>query len=110
MSNINCKASYCGFNQNLSCTKKNVKVEGVFSRSKLGTFCQSFKNPTSTKQFQEEFAYEVINDELDNPKVNCSANYCKFNENAMCKAKTITIGSDGAKYRSETECDSFTLK
>lgn len=111
MSQINCNASHCCFNQELKCAKKNVKVEGLFSRSKLGTFCQSFKNPLNAKIIQEEFANEIIDtDKQEAPKVSCTANYCAYNENSLCKARAITIGNVKAKYRSETECDSFTLK
>lgn len=108
---IRCMATNCGFNQDKSCQKKNVKVEGVFSRSKLGTFCQSFKNPLHTINFETEYANEInpIKD-LNKPYLMCNANYCKYNENLSCKAEVVNISKENAKYRSETECETFTLK
>ena len=76
----------CGYNENCKCAKKHINVEGLFAKSKIGTFCQSFKNTV---------------------KVMCSANYCVHNENNECVAKEITVGNENASYRSETECDSF---
>lgn len=109
MSEIKCLASNCGFNQNSHCHKKHIKVEGLFSRSKLGTFCQSFRNPVDENMFKEEMAEEIFDDE-NGVRIGCSANYCIYNKDNYCKAKQINIGSKNAKYRSETQCDSFELK
>lgn len=109
MSEIKCLATNCGFNENCHCHKKHIKVEGLFSRSKLGTFCQSFRNPIDENMFKEEMAEEMFNDEAG-VKIGCSANYCIYNKDNYCKAKKISIGSKNAKYRSETQCDSFELK
>ena len=110
MSNIKCSAHHCGFNKNNECQKKHIKVEGLFSRSKLGTFCQSFRNPVDTSLFEEEMATEMLNDNNDKIKIGCSANYCIYNKDNYCYAKSIKIGQENAKYRSETQCDTFELK
>ena len=109
MSQIKCNAQNCGYNENNMCHKKNIKVEGLFSRSKLGTFCQSFRNPIDEALFKEEMADEM-NDEEHKTKIGCSANYCIYNKDNYCKAEKITVGQKNAKYRSETQCDSFELK
>ncbi len=109
MAKIHCNASNCGFNQDNTCHKKSVKVEGLFSRSKLGTFCQSFRNPIDDSLFKEEMADEII--PQDNiVRIGCSATYCIYNKDNYCKASHIEIGGKSAKYRSETQCDSFDLK
>lgn len=110
MAEINCKALNCGFNKCSLCSKKNVKIEGLFSRSKLGTFCQSFRNPIDNQEFKEEMALDMLEDMALEPKIGCSANYCLYNKDNSCMAKTITIGANDAKYRSETQCDSFKLR
>ncbi len=109
MSEIKCAATNCGFNENFHCHKKHIKVEGLFSRSKLGTFCQSFRNPVDENMFKEEMADEIFEDE-QGVVIGCSANYCIYNKDNYCKAKKINVGSKNAKYRSETQCDSFELK
>lgn len=106
MTNINCNAKVCGYNENSKCMKKHIDVEGLFAKSKIGTFCQSFKNPHNSDLLMSEMASEMM-EESAAVKVNCTANYCVHNQNNLCQAKTITIGNENANYRSETECDSF---
>lgn len=106
MTNVNCNVKMCGYNENCQCAKRNINVEGLFAKSKIGTFCQSFKNPHNSDTLVSEMAKEM-SAEPSPVKVLCSANYCMYNENNTCAAKTITIGNENASYRSETECDSF---
>lgn len=113
MTNIKCSAVNCGFNKGKYCNKHNVKVEGLFSRSKLGTFCQSFTKPIDVKDFNAEMANEMYTGyDLDENLINvsCSANYCIYNEENKCTAPNIKVGFSNAKYRSETQCDSFKLR
>lgn len=113
MSEIKCSAQACGYNKNRICNKKRIKVEGLFSRSKLGTFCQSFKNTMTEHVTKEEIAQDMFDSIIDEPIdviISCSANYCVHNKNAKCYATDIKVTGSNAKYRSETECDSFLLK
>lgn len=106
MTNVNCNAKMCGYNENCKCCKRHIDVEGLFAKSKIGTFCQSFKNPHNSDNLMSEMAREM-NHSDSKIKVICSANYCMYNENNECVAKDITIGNEFANYRSETECNSF---
>lgn len=106
MTKVSCNATTCGYNEDKACCKKRIDVEGLFAKSKIGTFCQSFKNPHSSDILMSEMAREML-EEPEAIKVECSANYCTFNENNLCQAKSITVGNENAKYRSETQCDSF---
>lgn len=106
MTNVDCNAKLCGYNENCKCAKKHIDIEGLFAKSKIGTFCQSFKNPHNSDNLMTEMAKEM-NAEPSSVKVLCSANYCVYNANNECTAKHITIGNENASYRSETECDSF---
>lgn len=112
MSKIKCNASNCGYNENLSCQKRKVMVEGNFAKSKIGTFCESFLNPNRNSKVYTEMAKDMF-DETNSQKINkinCSANYCKYNDAGLCVASEIHVGNPSAKYRSETECSSFELK
>ena len=44
MTNINCKAEKCCYNSCEKCLKGQIDVEGLYAKSKVGTFCQSYKN------------------------------------------------------------------
>lgn len=106
MTKVTCNARACGYNEDCSCCKKHIDVEGLFAKSKIGTFCQSFKNPHSSDILMSEMAKEMCATPTE-IKVECSANYCVYNENNRCVAETISIGNQKAQYRSETQCDSF---
>lgn len=106
---VQCNARTCGYNENSRCNKKNIDVEGLFAKSKIGTFCQSFKNPHDSLNLMKEIAQDM--NTIDTAiHVSCSANYCMFNKDNYCVKKEITVGNEDAKYRSETQCDSFKLK
>lgn len=106
MTKVSCNATSCGYNEGKKCLKKHIDVEGLFAKSKIGTFCQSFKNPHNSEVLMQEIAKEMCSD-AESIKVECTANYCAYNENNLCIAKNILIGNENAKYRSETQCDSF---
>ena len=110
MTDISCKAGLCGYNQNEKCMKKHINVEGLFAKSKIGTFCQSFKNPHTSSVLKAEMGSEIFNEKEYGTKVKCSANYCYYNKDEECTAKQIKVGIEGAQYRSETECDTFKSK
>ncbi len=106
MTNVNCNVKMCGYNDNCKCAKKMINIEGLFAKSKIGTFCQSFKNPHNSDILISEMAKEMS--PLESAvKVMCSANYCIYNQNNTCISKEIKIGNENANYRSETECNSF---
>ena len=114
MTNISCTATNCAYNKNTTCYKGKINVEGLFSRSKLGTFCESFKTPKERQLFEMELGSDMQSDNLEpfetKTAISCSANYCVFNKANKCVAESIKVGMEGARFRSETECDSFKLK
>ena len=109
MTNINCEACKCGYNSSGKCLKEEIDVEGLFAKSKVGTFCQSYKNLQNNPIKEMEIARELADDDLPH-RVNCSANYCSFYNDGCCQNREISIGKEDSLYRSETECDSFHLK
>ncbi|MDE5856173.1 MAG: DUF1540 domain-containing protein, partial [Anaeroplasmataceae bacterium] len=72
MTNVNCNVKMCGYNENSKCAKKHINVEGLFAKSKIGTFCQSFKNPHNSDVLISEMAKEM-SAEPTSLKVLCSA-------------------------------------
>lgn len=108
MSKIKCNAKTCGYNDNLYCSKKKIDVEGLFAKSKVGTFCQSFKNAHDNPNIKAEMANEMSLENQAN--IGCSANYCVFNQDDVCHKDEICIGNENAQYRSETQCESFKLR
>ena len=105
MTNINCDACKCGYNSSGRCMKGEIDVEGLFAKSKVGTFCQSYKNLEHNPIKEMEIARELSLDDLPH-----RANYCSFYSDGCCQNREISIGKEDSLYRSETECDSFNLK
>ena len=62
MTNISCSAKNCAYNKNMACYKGRINVEGLFSRSKLGTFCESFKTPRERQLFEAELGSDMQSD------------------------------------------------
>ena len=55
MTKVGCKARSCGYNNNEECNKMNkIDVEGLYAKSRIGTFCQSFKNPLDSDILKAE--------------------------------------------------------
>ena len=110
MTKVGCKAKSCGYNNKDECNKINkIEVEGLFAKSKIATFCQSFKNPLDSDILKAEIAKDMDIEEHE-ISIKCSANYCKYNDENYCTKDEISIGNQDAKYRSETQCDSFKLR
>lgn len=111
MPNIICTAKECKYNNSELCVKRKISVEGLFSRSQLGTFCESFKLEPRGINFSLESSEIFDEDKIGSKaEVTCNANYCTHNLNSYCQAKKINIKNENARYRSETECESFALK
>lgn len=114
MTNVSCSACNCAYNKNDCCYKSKINVEGLFSRSKLGTFCETFKTPKERRIYEMELGSDMQSTNLEpyeiKTDVMCSANYCVHNKNNRCVNSTINVGPKAARYRSETECASFKLK
>jgi hypothetical protein len=112
MSNISCSASNCAYNKNNTCSKLKVEIEGMFSRSRLGTFCQSFSTPKEIQLSGIDFESKIQNEKTEsyNIIVSCTSNKCLYYKDGFCSAEIIEVGMPEARFRSETQCDSFKLK
>lgn len=99
MSNIKCNVIACSFNHNSSCLKKEITVEGLYSKSTIGTFCLNFKKSN----------FKIILDNVKEAQISCNSNYCKYNKDDKCTKKDVIIDGSNAEYRSETKCSSFSL-
>ena len=112
MSNISCSATNCAYNKNNTCSKLKVEIEGMLSRSKLGTFCQSFSTSKEIQLSAIDFEAKSQNEKKESNEiiVSCTSNKCLYYENGFCCAETIQVGFPEARFSSETQCDSFKLK
>ncbi len=105
---IKCKCKNCYYNKKEqgACFSPKIYVEGLYSKSRLGTFCSSFKTP---KESEMSCCNLNIREETKTT-VNCSANYCKWYKQTKCTKDALEISDETARYRSETQCESFELK
>ena len=114
MSNVSCKVAKCIYNRNSTCYKNNINIEGLFTRSRLGTFCESFRTPKEQISYRIELNSEMQSESIapleTDTKIKCSSNYCCYNTDGICTAEKIIVVDEHARFRSETQCDSFKLK
>ena len=101
MTCLDCSVTGCMYNEDQSCRRKDILVEGKEARETQGTCCGRFRGKKST----------CVENALTQPsketRVSCEACHCKFNENNECKAKHIGIAGAHACTCGETECASF---
>ena len=75
---IKCSPKKCAFCNQGVCVNRNIKIEGLFARSKKGTFCLSFKNEDDLNSIIPSISSN------DNKLIRCDANYCKHNKRKRC--------------------------
>ena len=109
MANINCEVVKCVFNTHGGCSRNNISIEecnGCKAHECSETYCTSFSDKMS------EMKNSTCTDgcPCTESAIKCCATSCEFNQNNVCSAEKITVGTAHAKCCQETECDSFKEK
>ena len=102
MTVLDCSVVNCLYNQDDSCKRKDIMVEGHNAHVSSETSCGSFKSRGCGCSAQDS----ACNSKKDT-EVACQAVECMFNRSAQCSAKHIGIAGGHADNSSETECGSF---
>jgi len=101
MTVLDCNVVNCSYNEDNSCKRKDIHVEGAMAKCPSETSCGSFV-PRGCHCGSNKMG-EVSKD----TDVLCEAVECKFNESKMCAARHIGISGGHADSMRETECGSF---
>lgn len=101
MTVLDCNVVNCTYNEDNSCRRKDIHVEGTQAKVPSETCCGSFAAKGCG------CASNRLGDAEKSTDVLCEAVECKFNESRMCAAKHIGIAGGHADNVRETECGSF---
>ena len=102
MTVLDCNVVSCVYNEDKSCRRSSIEVEGHEAMVPSETCCGSFSNR------KDDCCKESAScNSSKKTEVCCEAVECKFNDNKECQAKHIGIAGGHADQMRETECASF---
>ena len=106
MTNLNCSAYTCVYNQNSLCSRGSIEVQGEKARISDDTCCASFRErpadagPSYLDRAKEKEGCEKI-------QITCKAENCTYNDSCSCTAAAIDISGENADHCPDTCCDTF---
>lgn len=101
MTVLDCNVVNCSYNEDNSCKRQDIQVEGSNAKTPSETSCGSFA-PRGCG-----CGVNTMGEAKKDTEVACEASECKFNENKKCSASHIGISGGHADSVRETECGSF---
>ena len=105
MIKINCNVENCSHNKSGVCYSNRVNIEGNGAKDNNSTCCASFldkrhystlTNNTNSNGSCDCLVCDVVN--------------CKYNDNKLCTADSISVSGNNVNVYIETNCDTFKLK
>ena len=102
MTVLDCNVVNCMYNQDNSCKRQDIMVEGRNAHVSSETSCGSFAPRGCGCSVQNS----SCNCKKDT-EVACEAVECIYNRSSKCSAKHIGISGGHADNSKETECGSF---
>ncbi len=107
MPQLICQVISCAHYNSGYCCKQEILVEGSKARQKQQTSCESFYPMASSYENSVECENSDTKHEV---AVQCHAEKCYYNNDLICAADHINIGSQHADTRDETLCTTFKAK
>ena len=104
MTHLDCSVQNCMYNQDNSCSKESIHVDGSSASSTEDTCCKSFV------ERKEGAATNSTKEAVKPTDIACEAVNCMYNEDCRCDAEHIGIAGSDACDCEHTECASFRSK
>ena len=96
-----CAAQNCVYNNEMYCSKGDIRVGGENATACQDTCCESF----------QERRHDNVKSSIGTPTaeidIKCEAENCKYNDSRICNAKHVDISGAAANKSGETECVTF---
>lgn len=106
MTNLNCSAYTCHYNQNSLCSRGSIEVQGKEAKISDDTCCASFLETKedagssySDRPGEKEGCEKI--------QITCGAEDCTYNDCHNCTASAIDISGENSEHRPDTCCDTF---
>ena len=105
MTELKCTVQNCAYNENMLCSRSDIKVEGVHAKTVNETSCGSFAPK----------GYGATNlNSCKNPvpetKVRCEVKECTYHRDDLCHADCICVDGRQAAASGDTKCSTFKHK
>lgn len=107
MPSIKCDVVKCVFNTHGGCSREHIEVEkNCEAHECCETFCESFSDKIS------EVKNSACTDgcPCEDADIDCDVTNCSYNENKICTAHGIHVGTSYASTAEKTQCETFTEK
>ena len=105
MNKISCSVSNCSHNSNGTCYSNRVNIGGKSAKSSCNTCCGSFLDKANYSNLTSNTNSNGPCDTLV-----CNVSGCAYNDNTMCSAQDIVVGSGSVNLYTETSCETFRAK
>lgn len=105
MTELKCTVQNCAYNENMLCSRNDIKVEGVNAKTVNETCCGSFAP-------QGYGATNLMGGKHVAPetKVRCEVKDCTYHRDDMCHADSICVDGAHASTSGDTKCSTFKKK
>ncbi|MCM1282029.1 MAG: DUF1540 domain-containing protein [Muribaculaceae bacterium] len=101
MTVLDCNVVNCTYNDDNSCRRRDIHVEGAKAKTPSETCCGSYARKGCS------CGANSMGEAEKDTQVACEACDCRFNENRTCSAAHIGISGGHADSSRSTECGSF---
>lgn len=108
MKKLKCNASSCIYNKHTTCAKQSILVgDGDEKNNEIK--CESY-SPLGATAHNYEIAEETSFDRKEDneqPKIDCLADTCVYNEHHNCTAHDVVIDTKSNEKYGETVCETY---
>lgn len=105
MTELKCTVQNCAYNENMLCSRQDIKVEGAHAKSPNETSCGSFA-PKGYGATNLVGGKHVCSE----TKVRCEVKDCAYHRNDQCHADSICVDGHQAASSGDTKCSTFKNK
>lgn len=102
MTQLDCTATQCRYNDNKMCCRAGITVEGIDARKCEETYCGNYEVG------KDGCACNSVNEPNGVTDITCDAMKCVYNKNKMCNAGSVDIVTSSGV--GQTKCESFQAK
>lgn len=102
MTQLDCRATECRYNQNKMCCRAGITVEGTTAKMSDETYCGNYEVGKDGCGCNKAGEPDGVT------QVSCDAKNCDYNVSGKCDAGSIDIANSAGA--GQTKCASFIMK
>lgn len=102
MTQLDCRATECRYNQDKMCCRAGITVEGTSAQRCDDTYCGNYEVG------RDGCACNQTGEPDGMTQITCDAKNCTYNKDAKCHAGSVDIANSNGI--GQTKCASFSMK